>query len=474
MYRIRCQECASRGVCSEYLGESSRTGFLRGGEHLDDLKSRCLKSPLWKHCLEQHDGKEVTFKMEIVRKHKSPLTRQIHESVAIENSSAKILMNSKSEYNGSKIPRIVVEVGDQVDTEDWGGKASRKQENSKKEGQWRINNVKKRKSMTNEEDREGSSTKTKRRKVCSQDQCGPTQPAREQSVAKVIMTRCGENRKTECGPAQPAAEQSLEGLGNDNEEIKTECGPTQPGEEQSVATAVSGNGYGDIKDNQDLCQTLESVELCYDIALSLVEQMCHTQQESEMCHTQEGKKRKLCEEPSIQPSMQPRRRRKKENIVERKVESNDRVAGAIRSKGRVYPQKARHAENGATGESKFNVKVSKHNEVNTSRGTTKVKSKTKNRKSQVQAQKTKITNFFVPIRVEDTGLKTGAGVGIMETGPSNSTHSQVNCGGGEAATVWGGGGGEQAGKGLGAINTERINDFHHQEQVQNMHSGEPS
>ena len=64
--------------------------------------------------------------------------------------------------------------------------------------------------------------------------------------------------------------------------------------------------------------------------------------------------------------------------------------------------------------------------------------------------------------------------GIMETGPTSSTQSQGNCGGGEAATVWGGGGGEQAGKGLGAINTERINDFHHQEQVQNMHSGEPS
>ena len=41
--------------------------------------------------------------------------------------------------------------------------------------------------------------------------------------------------------------------------------------------------------------------------------------------------------------------------------------------------------------------------------------------------------------------------------------------GGEAATVWGGGGGEQASKGLGAINTERISDFHHQEQAQNMH-----
>ena len=503
VYRIKCQECASRGVCSEYLGESSRTGFLRGGEHLDGLKSRCPKSPLWKHCLEQHDGQEVAFKMEIVRKHKSPLTRQIHESVAIENSSAKILMNSKSEYNGSKIPRIVVEVGDQVDTEDWGGKGGRRQESIKKEGHWRINNVKKRKRKTGEEEEnscikskvgsnecdqaqsnsmakgdDGEGGGRKRRKMydykgmqevgkCNPGQCGPTRPEKEQSVAKVSGTRCGENWKNECGPTQPAAEQSLEKLG---EEMWTECGPTQSEKEQSVATTIgTESGYereqaqlGNIKDNQNLCQVLESVEICFDIALSLVGQICHTQQKSEMCHTQEGRKRKLCEEPSTQPSMQPRRRRKKEEIL-------SRVAGVVKSKESIYPQKARHEENGSIWESKFNFKFSKH-EVNTSRGTTKVsKSKIKYRKSQVQAQKTKITNFFVPIRAKDTGLKTGAGVGKMETGPCSSTQSQINFGGGEAATIWGGGGGEQASKGLGAINTERISDFHHQKQAQNMH-----
>ena len=108
VYKITCQECKSKGLSSYYVGESSRTAFLRGGEHLDDLRKKNIKSPLWKHCLEEHGEKLVEFSMKIVRSHKTPLTRQIHESVEIEHSSAKILLNSKSEYNGSRIPRIVL------------------------------------------------------------------------------------------------------------------------------------------------------------------------------------------------------------------------------------------------------------------------------------------------------------------------------------------------------------------------------
>ena len=56
--------------------------------------------------------------MKVVRSHKTPMTRQVHESVEIEYSSAKIVMNSKGEWNGSRIPRIRIEVGDQLQEED--------------------------------------------------------------------------------------------------------------------------------------------------------------------------------------------------------------------------------------------------------------------------------------------------------------------------------------------------------------------
>ena len=48
------------------------------------------------------------------------MTRQIHESCAIEHSKSVILMNSKSEWGGQKIPRIVVQVQgkDQLEEEE--------------------------------------------------------------------------------------------------------------------------------------------------------------------------------------------------------------------------------------------------------------------------------------------------------------------------------------------------------------------
>ena len=152
----------------------------------------------------------------------------------------------------------------------------------------------------------------------------------------------------------------------------TECGPAQPGEEQSVATE---SDYEDMKDNKELCQVLESVELCYGIALSLVEQirkyatLSHTQQKSETGRAQESKKRKLYDGLSSQPSMQQRRRRKKE-----------------KNEG--------HTENKSKWENQFNFQFSKTNKVNTpsikgiSKKTLPGRGKTKVRnKSQISAQK---------------------------------------------------------------------------------------
>ena len=147
VYKITCEECKMRGICAEYVGESSRTGYLRGGEHMDDLRNRSKKSPLWKHCAEHHEREEVKFSMKVIASHRTPLTRQVQESVEIDNSKAKILLNSKSEYNGSKIPRVVIEVGDQIKEENWQGNDERRNRkvNKKKEGKWNMANMRKRK-----------------------------------------------------------------------------------------------------------------------------------------------------------------------------------------------------------------------------------------------------------------------------------------------------------------------------------------
>ena len=52
------------------------------------------------------------MKMEVVEGHRTPITRQVQEGVQLEMNKADIIMNSKSELNSARLPRIVIEVGD--------------------------------------------------------------------------------------------------------------------------------------------------------------------------------------------------------------------------------------------------------------------------------------------------------------------------------------------------------------------------
>ena len=58
----------------------------------------------------ENKGDEI-FSMRVEKSFRKPLTRQIREGVEIEMSQATLL-NSKSEWNNSKIPRIVIEEGE--------------------------------------------------------------------------------------------------------------------------------------------------------------------------------------------------------------------------------------------------------------------------------------------------------------------------------------------------------------------------
>ena len=71
--------------------------------------------------------------MRIERGFKKPLARQISEGVEIEMSGG-ILLNSKAEWNNSRIPRIIIEEGEtQVEDRESGlGKKRRKGEMEKR------------------------------------------------------------------------------------------------------------------------------------------------------------------------------------------------------------------------------------------------------------------------------------------------------------------------------------------------------
>ena len=113
VYQTSCNECKEKGRDTLYLGESARTGYERGVEHLRDAKTKRENSHMFEHQKEEHPEKqEANFKMKIVRGHRSALPRQIQEAVMISNSWNKNLLNSKQEYNRCIIPRLTVMMGD--------------------------------------------------------------------------------------------------------------------------------------------------------------------------------------------------------------------------------------------------------------------------------------------------------------------------------------------------------------------------
>ena len=65
---------------------------------------------MWLHCKEAHGGEIVEFTSKLIRRHRTPLTRQVHEFVAISKSKCKFTLNRKDDWNACKSPRLVVEV----------------------------------------------------------------------------------------------------------------------------------------------------------------------------------------------------------------------------------------------------------------------------------------------------------------------------------------------------------------------------
>ena len=120
---MTCMKCEQVGTTAVYWGETARTGYERGQEHIAGMESRYEKNALWKHSYLYHEGKlgAGEIKMEIIEGHRSPLNRQIHEGVELYTNAASIIMNSKSEWGNSKIPRIVIEMGEEIEEDDRNG-----------------------------------------------------------------------------------------------------------------------------------------------------------------------------------------------------------------------------------------------------------------------------------------------------------------------------------------------------------------
>ena len=128
-YQTTCDNCEKRnqeaGVentadnVSKYVGESNRSAAERSKEHLSDFKEQREDSHMFKHKTLEHKDEEVTFTMRVLKRHKSALERQVHESILIEMKQEEgNILNSKSGYNRCLIPRLSIMMGDRVLSEE--------------------------------------------------------------------------------------------------------------------------------------------------------------------------------------------------------------------------------------------------------------------------------------------------------------------------------------------------------------------
>ena len=108
-YKIDCgdENCTTHNV---YKGETHSNGYTRGEEHYKNLASRKVdKSPLWRHCVEQHRGEMQSFQMSVTGTYRNDaMLRQIAEAVQINNTDIGSIMNDRAEWNMTRIPRTVI------------------------------------------------------------------------------------------------------------------------------------------------------------------------------------------------------------------------------------------------------------------------------------------------------------------------------------------------------------------------------
>ena len=95
---------------SLYVGESSRSLQERIQEHWGSYRRREEGSHIRKHQDQQHPDQEPLFLVKTVSTHRTALSRQVREAVGIRRRGGKSsILNSKSEFNRSYIPILVVD-----------------------------------------------------------------------------------------------------------------------------------------------------------------------------------------------------------------------------------------------------------------------------------------------------------------------------------------------------------------------------
>ena len=91
-YSITCTKCINDNDKERvYIGETSRSAYARGKEHLTSLSRKEEGSPLWKHSIEIHEGHVPGFCMSVTGQFRNDaMLRQISEAVRINREGKKM------------------------------------------------------------------------------------------------------------------------------------------------------------------------------------------------------------------------------------------------------------------------------------------------------------------------------------------------------------------------------------------------
>ena len=109
VYRGQCMICDENNTKSIYIGETSRSAYVRGLQHRRAIyePTKHQHNAFARHMIDHHPQKTPAFKIDVINSYKSPLERQISEGVQIANMKCDIILNSKFDHYQPAFNRII-------------------------------------------------------------------------------------------------------------------------------------------------------------------------------------------------------------------------------------------------------------------------------------------------------------------------------------------------------------------------------
>ena len=98
-YLLECVRCRREGKVRRYYGETSRSAFQRGVEHLKEIEEGVSTHPMVIHYWEEHKWRKQETMMIILSTHLATLDRQTNQSMNILEGEKKPgeSLNNKTE-----------------------------------------------------------------------------------------------------------------------------------------------------------------------------------------------------------------------------------------------------------------------------------------------------------------------------------------------------------------------------------------